>query len=403
MVCAILTPGAHGETTSRSVQTSTYSQYIPLWAGALGSAAADSESHVTSTPTASTAPGVPGRKASLAQPNLSTPKTAQVPTNVFNSGPLHGQRGVTVIVYNYQDFGARAASFLDHLAGLGVNSLNVVIVFMQSTYTSSDPHLSPNAATPTQVQEFITDAHQRGMSVMIRPLMDDSNLAPQWRGTVLPTDPASWFSNYYNGVIRPYAALNGVDAVDIGSEMATLADKLPNSWLSLISTLRSTLPAVRLTYSSTDWIALPGEQQPYPIFAESLDLIGVDAFFPLKGVTNGYDVGQLVNAWQAPLGLVNRLATYYHKPVLFTEIGLASQCCTLNQPFVWNAQAATNLQAQAVYYLAACRAIRPWRIGLYWWIYDGLDPLNDPQNNNGFSPYGKPAEQEMARCYQSGY
>ena len=328
---------------------------------------------------------------------------AQVAAGAFNGGPLHGQRGVTVIPYIDPSFASKAAAFLDHLAGLGVNSLNVVVVFVQSTYTSSDPHLSPTAATTSEIQQFITDAHQRGMSVIIRPLMDDSNLAPQWRGTVLPTDPSTWFSNYYDGVVRPYATLNGVDAVDIGSEMATLADKMPSRWLSLIATLRSTVPAVRLTYSSTDWIALPGQQQPYPTFAESLDLIGVDAFFPLNGVTNGYDVGQLVNAWQAPLGLVNRLATYYHKPVLFTEIGLASQCCTLNQPFVWNSQATPNLQAQAVYYAAACRAIRPWRIGLYWWIYDGLDPLNDPQNNNGFSPYGKPAEQEMARCYQSGY
>ena len=336
-------------------------------------------------------------------PKAATPKVAPVSAGSFGGTPVHAQRGATITVYTDSHFASKASAMLDHLATLGVNSVSAVIVFTQSTYTSNDPHLAPYVASPQEMQTFITAAHQRGMSVMIRPLMNDGNLAPQWRGTVLPTDLPGWFSNYYNGVVRPYASLNGVDTIDIGSEMATLADRQPGWWLWLISGLRSSFPGVRLTYSSTDWIALPGQQQPYPTFAESLDLIGVDAFFPLKGVTNGYDINQLVSAWQGPLGEVNRLATYYHKPVLFTEIGLASECCTLSQPFVWNSQGAPNLQAQAVYYAAACRAIRPWRIGLYWWEYNGFDPLTSPAADNGFSPYGKPAEQEMARCYQSGY
>ena len=349
-------------------------------------------------------PATPSPSPSVAPPLKAMGRPALVrASGNATSAPLHGQRGITVSAFDDPAFATKASAFLDHVAALGVNSLNVVVWFRQSTYTSSDPHLSPGTASPPELQIFITYAHQRGMSVIIRPLMDDGNLAPQWRGTVLPADPATWFANYYSAVIRPYATLSGVDAVDIGSEMATLADKMPDRWLSLISTLRSVLPGVRLTYSSTDWISLPGEQQPYPTFAESLDLIGVDAFFPLQGVTNGYDIGQLVNAWQPALAKVNRLATYYHKPVLFTELGLASECCTLSSPFVWNSTAAPNLQAQAAYYAAACRAIRPWRIGLYWWDYNGLDPLPSPSTDNGFSPYGKPAEQEMARCYQSGY
>jgi hypothetical protein len=70
---------------------------------------------------------------------------------------------------------------------------------------------------------------------------------------------------------------------------------------------------------------------------------------------------------------------------------------------VYNSGAAANPQAQAAYYAAACQAIRPYHIGLYWWDYDGLDPLSAPSSNNGFSPYGKPAEDEMARCYLGGY
>jgi len=326
--------------------------------------------------------------------------------------PIRGQHGITVTAYTDPAFATKANGFLDHVSALGVNSLNMLVWFQQSTNTSNDPHLASYTATPQQMQLLIAGAHQRGMSVMIRPIMDDGNIiaaspltgpnSGQWRGTVLPSDPTTWFNNYYNGIIYPYASLGGIEAIDIGSELATLADQLPGRWISLISTLRSTFPAARLTYSSTDWIGLPGQPQPYPGFATSLDLLGIDAFFRLDNVTNGYLISQLVRAWQAPLAKVAQLSGYYHKPIVFTELGLASQCCTLTQPFVYRSGAAPDMLAQARYYAAACQAIRPYHISLYWWDYDGLDPLASPLADNGFSPYGKPAEQEMARCYQTG-
>jgi hypothetical protein len=328
----------------------------------------------------------------------------------FSRAPLHGQRGVTVTAQTDPNFDAKAAQFLDHIAGLGVDSVSMLVWFKQSTYVSTDVQLQYYTATPQQMQTFINGAHQRGMSVMVRPIMDDGNIiaatnGAQWRGTVYPaaSDLPTWFNNYYQSILLPYASLTGVDALDIGSELTTLGYKEPARWTSMISTLRSTFPGLRLTWSSTDWFGLPGQPQPYPSFASSLDLIGIDAFFPMSGVTNGYSIAQLTQAWQPWLSKMIQLAGYYHKPMLFTEIGLASQCCTLTQPFVYNSGAAANPQAQAAYYAAACQAIRPYHIGLYWWDYDGLDPLSAPSSNNGFSPYGKPAEDEMARCYLGGY
>jgi hypothetical protein len=339
------------------------------------------------------------------------PATAVV--SAFDRAPLHGQRGVTLTVYPDVSFATKAASFLDHLQSLGVDSLSVVIVFQQSANGSSDPHLASFAPSPAQIQILIDAAHQRGMSLMVRPLMDDSNIiaasnAPggtpgQWRGTVMPTDPTTWFSTYYNSIILPYASLTGLDIVDVGSELATLAANYPDRWKNLITNLQAVRPALRVSYSTVDWYALPGQQQPYPSFAPNLDVLGVDAYFPLNGVTNGYDVSQLVKAWQPALGKIAQLSAYYHKPVQFHEIGLASQCCTLTQPFLYTPGAAPNMQAQAAYYAGACQAIRSYHIGMYWWEYNGMDPLSSPGTDNGFSPYGKPAEQEMARCYLGGY
>jgi hypothetical protein len=326
----------------------------------------------------------------------------------FSVAPLHGQRGITLILSTDPAFATKAAAFLDHLQALGVDGLSVVVAFTQSTYQSSDLQLASYAPTMSEMQTFVTAAHQRGMSVMVRPLMDDGNIiaatnGAQWRGTVQPTDPTAWFTTYYNTIVLPYATVSGLDAVDVGSELTTLAFTYPDRWTTLISNVRSARPSVRLTYSSVDWYALPGQQQPYPSFAPSLDLLGVDAFFPLNGVTNGYDSSQLIQAWQPALGKIAQLGAYYHKPVQFSEIGLASQCCTLTQPFVYHAGAAPNLQAQQAYYAAACRAIRPYHIGIYWWAYGGLDSVASPTTDNSFTPYGKPAEDEMARCYLGGY
>ena len=298
-------------------------------------------------------------------------------------------------------------SFLPPKSSADHSHVSAVIVFMQQTYQSSTVQLASFDPTPTEIQSFITAAHQRGISVMVRPLMDDTNIiaatnGAQWRGTVSPTDPAAWFQNYLTTVILPYAGLSGIDMFDVGSELTTLGFTYPDRWSTLISTLRSTYQGERLTFSSTDWYGLPGQSQPYPSFAPALDLIGVDAFFPMNGVTNGYDVGQLARAWQPWLSKMAQLGAYYHKPILFTEIGLASQCCTLTQPFVYHAGAAPNLPAQAAYYAAACQAIRPYKIGLYWWAYNALDPVASPTTDNSFTPYGKPAEQEMARCYLGG-
>jgi hypothetical protein len=325
----------------------------------------------------------------------------------FSGAPLRGQHGITVLLVTDPSFATKAGAYLDHLAALGVNSVSAVIVFTQQTYTSTTMTLASFDPTPTEIQSFINAAHARGISVMVRPLMDDTNIiaatnGAQWRGTVDPTDPNAWFANYQTTVIQPYAALSGIDMFDVGSELTTLGFKYPTNWSNLISALRSTYPGERLTFSSTDWFGLPGQQQPYPSFAPALDLIGVDAFFPMNGVTNGYDISQLVRAWQPWLSKMAQLGAYYHKSILFTEVGLASQCCTLTQPFVYHAGAATNLQAQAAYYAAACQAIRPYHIGIYWWAYNAMDPVASPATDNSFTPYGKPAEQEMARCYLSG-
>jgi hypothetical protein len=345
-------------------------------------------------------------RAAPAQPKVAGP--AVITTIPFDRAPLHGQRGITVTIYHDPAFDTKTAAFLDHLQGLGVDSVSVVVVFTQSTYQSSDPVLASYAPTTAEMLTFVNAAHQRGMSVMVRPLMNDGNIiaatgGAQWRGTVQPSDPTAWFTSYYNSILLPYASVAGLDMVDIGSELTTLAFTYPDRWTTLIATLRGVRPGVRVTYSSVDWYALPGKQQPYPSFAPSLDLLGVDAFFPINGVTNGYDVNQLVTAWQPALAKIAQLSGYYHKPVQFSEIGLASQCCTLTQPFLYTANATPNVQAQAAYYAAACQAIRPYHIGIYWWEYNGMDPISAPNNDNGFSPYGKPAEQEMARCYLGGY
>jgi glycosyl hydrolase family 113 len=321
--------------------------------------------------------------------------------------PSTGQRGVTMLLYGNYDsdasYAGKVSAYLDHLKGLGVDSVSLTIPLFQSAWNSVDPHPDP-ARTPSvgNVRSFVQQAHQRGISILLRPLIDDQNLySAHWRGTIDPSpNQAAWF-NTYKAVLQPYAALgpsDGLDVLDVGSELITLARKYPNWWALIIDQLKLTYHGA-VTYSTNwDWAGLPGSSQPYPSFTTQLDFLSIDAFYPLNAPINA-TIAQLNAAWQPWLSKVAQLRAYYKKTVVFTELGVTSQVGAYRQPWVWNPNTGLSLEAQRRYYVASCAATRPYRLGLYWWAYYSLDAPSSPLTDPGYDPHGKPAEAEIGHCY----
>jgi hypothetical protein len=308
--------------------------------------------------------------------------------------PFPFQAGVNVLIYgNDPAFAAKAAAQLDHLAQLHVNSVSLVFPIYQASWTATTVYADPTwTPSPTNIRVFIRAAHQRHMRVLLRPLLDEASLhlAGKWRGQIAPTSVGAWFASYTN-LVMGYAQLartEGVEMIDIGTEFDSL-QPYTQQWLNLIRAVRQIYQG-QLTYSA-NWAIW------YPSFGWALDFLSIDAFFPLS-VPVSANQQQLAAAWGQWIARANGFAYNFGKPVVFTELGTTSEVGSFQMPWIWFHNTGLSLDAQRLYYAAACQALKGRIGGIYWWEYN-LDPLLSPTTDPSYDPQGKPADSVISDCY----
>jgi hypothetical protein len=305
-------------------------------------------------------------------------------------------KGITVVVYwNNEDFKATASNLLDRLAGLGIDNVSLVYPIFQEDWKSVEVYKDPERTLSKEnIRVFVSEAHRRGFKVMLRPLLDESSLTPdgKWRGSIDPADKAAWFQSYTH-LILGYAALaeeEDVEIFSIGAELTSLEDETDH-WNKLIASVRRSFSG-QITYSSHQNISATARFWP------QLDFIGVDAYPPLN-VPVDASVEELVAAWQPVVSKMRRQCRALGIPLVFTELGTRSQKGSHLQPWVWDHGTEIDLETQRRYYAASCQAASRLVVGIYWWAVF-FNSQGDPQRDPGFNPIGKPAELEIARCYQ---
>lgn len=303
--------------------------------------------------------------------------------------------GVTVVVYwNDPAFQQKTEVLLDHLAGIGVNSVSFTFPLYQSSYNSTDIHETSSTPTHDKIGFFTREARRRGFTVMLRPLLDDVSLQAQgyWRGIIAPSSVSAWFQSYTALLVQygQIAQSENAQVIDIGTEFKSLEPDT-SYWLGLIQAIRQVYSG-QLTYSA-NW-----DDRNYPAFGTALDLIGIDAFYPLAvPVTATPD--QIAAAWAPGLARTRQLARAMGKPVLYTEIGTTSEVGSFQVPWSWKHGTGVSQDAQRVYYAGSCQAVKGQVAGMYWWQVN-LEPLPAPASDIGFNPEGKQAEAEITHCYQ---
>jgi hypothetical protein len=241
---------------------------------------------------------------------------------------------------------------------------------------------------------FIREAHQRGFTVMMRPLLDEASLAPggDWRGSIHPQPVDRWFAAY-GDLLVTYANLaeaNGVESFDVGTELNTIESYGPQ-WLQVIKRVRQAYTGP-LTYSSISGMGYPTR------FAGALDFISIDAYYPLDAQA-GATSADLEQAWRSGVAQLERIATESGMPVVITELGTASRRGSFRAPSSANLGLPLDLEAQRLYYEAACNVLRGAVRGMYWWYMSPYVP-KAPLTDMGFDPTGKPAEAELSQCFQ---
>lgn len=308
------------------------------------------------------------------------------------------QAGVAVLTYgNDSRFDTKVQRTLNRLVTIGANSVSLGFPIFQENWTSSELWVDEDITlSENNIRTFIRKAHERELTVMIRPLLDEKTLYQdgQWRGSIQPKDIDAWFESYSN-ILLEYARIceeEKVDILNIGAELSSLEPET-EKWLNLIKEVRSIFSG-QLTYSA-NWHNVFDEDVQ---FWSELDFISIDAFFPLN-VSEEATKEELFFAWQPWIEKTKELKGQYNIPIVFTEVGTVSQAGSYREPWRWEHNTDIDLNAQYIYYLATCQALDEIVDGIYWW-YAGLDFPQDPEMDIGFSPFGKPAEKAIMQCFE---
>lgn len=307
------------------------------------------------------------------------------------------EAGVAILMYgNDPDTNSLVPLLLERLAYLCVNAYNITFPYFQDNYQAVEVKRGESTPRDEKICTTIQEGKKRGFLVTVRPSMDEASLIPtgHWRGSISPKNVSAWFDSYRT-LIWSYADLAnrcGADIVSIGFELNSM-EKYTEEWSVLIQGLRERFKG-KITYAG-NWVIR--EQVK---FWDYLDFISIDQFAPVQAPV-GASIEQLTASWKnQEYFQALRNAHNEGKRVVLAEIGATAQTGSHLRPYIWDNNTPVNLEAQRRYYAAACAVYSDEVDGMYWWAFELYAP-NNPSTDGGFNPMGKPAEEEVKRCYQA--
>lgn len=204
-----------------------------------------------------------------------------------------------------------------------------------------------------------------------------------------------WESNY-TAYILHYAQMADsleIEIYAIGVEMKMFIHHRPAYWSSLID-------SVRQVYSGTLTYAANWDNYKNVPFWNQLDLIGIDAYFPLSDQKTP-EVNELLNTWIEHYNVMHDFSLSKDKKVIFTEYGYKSIDYATFEPWNPDNSGAVNLQAQLNAYEALFQKF--WKEdwfegGFLWKWYDDHESAGGYDNKN-YTPQNKPVENIISNQY----
>ena len=300
--------------------------------------------------------------------------------------------GFNFPVWRHDAYGSTASSAaLAGIRGMGAGWVAIIPSLYVKDRADSEVRATDATASDDSLRLAIRLAHARGLKVLLKPHVDMPDASP--RAWLNPSDPARWFETY-GAHLERYARLAAEEKCEmfcVGTELSLLT--LPGrwgSWRALIRRSRAVYPGP-LTYAA-NW-----HSAAHVGFWRELDLIGVDGYFPVPGGVNG---AALDAAWKPWVLELAALAKLHGRPVLFTEVGLASQSGANLKPWAWNDYADLDLAVQSAYLDAFLRAFEnePWFRGFLYWAWEADSSRTGPKDKS-MSVQGKPAEAILRRAF----
>ncbi|MFF4544324.1 hypothetical protein ACFY1J_08750 [Streptomyces sp. NPDC001406] len=298
-------------------------------------------------------------------------------------------RGITLPSWYRTDYDSPAAPrYLRGIRATGARWVTFTPTWYQKRVTDSALHTTEETASDASLRGIVERAHAAGLKVMIKPHVDLPGDAD--RAGIRPRDRAAWFAAYRRFITHyaDIAADTGAEQLAVGTELAGVSGDTA-AWTQVIKSVRDHYDGP-LTYAANY------DEYQHIHFWQALDLIGIDAYWPLveKPTT---DPALLDRAW-APIR--EKLAAYsarQHRRILFTEAGYVSQRGATTAPYSWTVSTHPADAEQAAAYRALLDSFegRTWWAGVCWWMWDDWPNSGETPAHLAYTPHGKPAEEVL--------
>jgi hypothetical protein len=295
-----------------------------------------------------------------------------------------------------------SAELLDELSRMGVNWISITpfgrIWSLRSTEILMDFE-APYPENRRAVEAMIQQAHERGIRVLVVPHLWVETSG--WRGEIDPGSAGGWeaYRRSYRSFIMNWATDAGrwgADGFSIGVECKSWSGRFGGFWGRLIREIRKVFPGV-ITYSS-NWDEVEGV-----LFWDQLDLIGINAFYPLAD-RDGATYGEYLAGAGRAVDNLREISRTLEKPVLFVEVGYTTRENAAVKPWLWPddmQDVAVDEWEQARALSAILEAALPneWFAGFFIWrYYANIDDVSQ-EAVWGFSPHGKLAESLLVEIF----
>jgi hypothetical protein len=326
-------------------------------------------------------------------------RSAEQPRAVLPKHDLPWFAGVTVADEPKPYDSPSALEVYAHLLNLGVRA----VALTPSAHVPDIHQPTIRWRERNHIREAVPLLHARGMRVLLKPYLWSHQFyeSELWTGSIAMTSEADWktFFKNYSEFILEYARIaeaTNVDLFCVGVELPTTFAHV-RAWQRLIADVRAVYHGA-ITYAATG----VDEAEVVP-FWPLLDVIGVDAFFPITDSLRPTNA-ELRRGWESYRARLSKIASTHSKRVIFTEAGYKSCVGSACKPWEWveHTPHPADLDQQARCYNALADAVfgEPWFGGLFWWkYYTALE--GGGINDIDFTPYGKPAEDVMGTRFRA--
>ncbi|MDL9978707.1 glycoside hydrolase family 113 [Microbacterium sp. ASV49] len=283
-----------------------------------------------------------------------------------------------------------AEASLDRMAEHAVTWTAIAYAAEQATPFSTEiPFDQPPTVTEDEIVWAIRGAHERGMKVCLKPVVNVAD--GTWRAFIgffdwdVPGEPSwtQWFASYTRFILNA-AAIAEAESCEmfcIGCEMVR-SDGQETHWRELIRKVRDVYSGP-ITYNCDKY------QEDHVTWWDAVDIVSSSGYYP-------------IGAWDTQLDRIERVVEASGKPFFFMEAGCPSREGSARLPNDWNLVGEPSGAEQETYYRAMFAAVRarPWVGGLMLWdwpadLYDETGAMA----NDDYCPYGKPAARVMAEQY----